>query len=211
MTASDGPASISSGWDPAATPTRTGPVAGAVATPARARTARCWSASTSRPSRRAIRAGRKATRPSDGSPGGAVDPAALEGPARPVEDQSSAAVRADPGEPGLLALLEAQARLRAEPVALAGPADADRVEDGRLDHDIGRGLADLRVDPAHDPGDGDRAARVGDDQRVLGQGAFHVVEGLHPLALRRPADDDPTAADRAASKVWIGLPSSSIT
>jgi len=52
-------------------------------------------------------------------------------------------IGADAGQPELLALLETQAGLGAERVAECGPADADRVEDGRLDDDVGGRVADL--------------------------------------------------------------------
>ena len=65
--------------------------------------------------------------------------------AGPLGDEPRRPVRADPREPELLALLEAEARLGAEGVAEGRPADADRVEDGRLDDDVGRRLARPRT------------------------------------------------------------------
>ena len=163
------------------------------------------------------RAGRKATRARLGLVGSSVDPTPCDGAARPFRDQPSRSVGAQAGQSELLALLEAEARLRAEAVALAGPADADRVEDRRLDDDVRsswRLTSEVRA--AHDPGDAERAARVGDDQRLGVELAIDVVEGLEPLAGLRPPDHDraPATGFRrppAASKVWIGLPSSSMT
>ena len=63
--------------------------------------------------------------------------------ARPLGDEARRPVGADPGEAELLALLETQAGLGAEGVAERRPADADRVEDGRLDDDVGGPLPDL--------------------------------------------------------------------
>ena len=43
-------------------------------------------------------------------------------------------------------------------------------------------VADLGAGAAHDPGDADRAARVGDEQRLGVEVADDVVERLEPLA-----------------------------
>ena len=72
-----------------------------------------------------------------------VDGAGGDLAAGPLGDQASRPVGAEPGQPRLLALLEAQARLRPERIAEGRPADADRVEDGRLDDDVRRRVADL--------------------------------------------------------------------
>ena len=136
--------------------------------------------------------------------------------ARPLGEQLGRAVGADPRQADLLALLEPGARLGPEREALGRPPDAHRVEDRGLDDDVRRGVADLAVRAAHHAGDADRALRVRDEERVGAQRAHDVVERLEPLALGRPPDDDRGTAvgagtDRAASNVWIGLPSSSIT
>ena len=77
----------------------------------------------------------------------------------PLGDEAGRAIRTEPGQPPFLALLEAQARVGAEGVAEGRPADADRVEDGRFDDDVGRPLPHLGGGAAHDPGDADRADR----------------------------------------------------
>ncbi len=51
-------------------------------------------------------------------------------------------------------------------------------------------VSDLAVEPAHHAGHGDGAAAVGDEQRVLVEGAEHAVEGLHLLAGFGAPDDD---------------------
>ena len=73
--------------------------------------------------------------------------------ARPLGDEAGRPVGTDPGEAEFLALLEAQAGLGSEGVAEGRPADADRIEDGRLDDDVGGPLPDLGRGAAHDPGD----------------------------------------------------------
>ncbi len=98
----------------------------------------------------------------------------------------------------VLALLEAQARLAAQGISGGGPTDRDRIEDGRLD-DHGRGpLPDLARRAAHDAGDGQRAARVRDDQGVRGQVAPDVIERLEPLAGVRQTNHDGTGLDGRA-------------
>ena len=104
--------------------------------PTRASSSRCSSAGTSVPSSRLTRAGRNATRAGSGSSGARVDAARRDGAAGPLGDEPRGPVRADAREPELLALLEAEAGLAAEGVALAGPADRDRIEDRRLDDDV---------------------------------------------------------------------------
>src|SRR4051794_22302964 len=93
-----------------------------------------------------------------------VDPSASDRAAGPLGDQTSCTVGPETGEPDLLALLEAEARLGAEAVALARPADRDRVEDRGLDNYRRRGVGDLGARPAHDPRDAERAPRVGDQE-----------------------------------------------
>ena len=95
----------------------------------------------------------------------------------------------------LLALLEAQAGLRAKGVAEGGSPDADRIEDRGLHDDVGRGIADLGPRAAHDPGDPERPDRVGDEQRVRVELAVDVIERLEPLPGAREADDDPALVD----------------
>src|SRR3990172_4407734 len=121
--------------------TRSPATAPSVAIPTRASSACCSSAVTSTPSRRPTRDGRNGTRRGCGSTGAGSPPPRP--PAGPGRDELRRAVRAQAGEAMLLALLEAQAGLAAQAVALPGAADADRIEDGRLDDDGRRPLADL--------------------------------------------------------------------
>ena len=71
-----------------------------------------------------------------------------------------------------------------------GARDRDRVEVGGLDHDAGRGVAQLGVLAAHDAGDADGATVVGDDQVGLVQRAHDVVERGDGLARLRLAHHD---------------------
>ena len=96
------------------------------------------------------------------------------------------------GDRVIQTLLEPKARLAAQRVSCRGPADRDRIEDGRLDDDRGRPLPDLARGTAHDAGDGQWPARVGDQQGVPGQVAPDVIERLE--ALSGPCQPD---ADRA--------------
>ena len=100
-------------------------------------------------------------------------------------------IRPEARESMLLALLEAEARLGPERVAECRPADADRIEDRRLDDDVGRRVRDLGRRPAHDPGDRQRPGRIGDEQGLGLELALDVVERLDALALAGEADDDP--------------------
>ncbi len=95
-----------------------------------------------------------------------VNDADSDSTAGPLRQQLRRAIRADTCEARLLALLEAQAGLAAQRVAESGAADRDRIEHGRLHDHRGRRVRHLAVCAAHDAGDADRAARVGDDQRV---------------------------------------------
>ena len=126
-------------------------------------------------------------------------------PAGPLADEPGRAVRPELDEPVLLALLEAQARLRAERVAERGPPDADGVEHGGFDDDVGRGVRDLRRCPAHDSGDPEDRLRVADEQRVGIELALDVVERLDALAGSRQAHDDPTVVDRRRIEGVDGL------
>ena len=90
-------------------------------------------------------------------------------------------------QPELLALLEAQARLRAQRIAEGGPADADRVEDRRLDHDLAGRVPTSDAAPPMTPAMPDRALRVGDEQRLGVELAVDVVERLEALARPRRA------------------------
>ncbi len=170
--------------------------AGAVSIPTRASSARCSSVANVVPSSRLTRAGRKATWAGGGSAGFDVDGAGRDLAAGPLGDEAGRPVGTEPREAELLALLEAEAGLGPEGVAEGRPADADRVEDGRLDDDVRRPVPDLGRRAAHDAGDADRTGRVGDEERLGVELAHDVVERLEALARRRPADDDPAVVDR---------------
>ncbi len=111
-----------------------------------------------------------------------VDSPGGRGPARPGHDELRDAVGADPGEADLLALLEAEARLRAEGAVEGRAADADGVEDRRFHDDVAGRLRHLGGGPAHDAGDRERPAGVGDQERLGRELPLDVVEGLEPLA-----------------------------
>ena len=143
---------------PAATRIRVPGAAGAVSIPTRARSARCSSGAKSVPEQpvdprrpegdvRERRLGRVR-----------IDDARRDLATRPLGDEAGRPVGADPREAELLALLEAQAGLGPQGVAEGRPADADRVEDGRLDDDVGGPLPDLGGGAAHDAGDPERTA-----------------------------------------------------
>ena len=85
------------------------------------------------------------------------------------------------------------------------PANADRVEDGGLDGDLGRGIGDFALRAAHDAGNTDGARRVRDDQRVWGQLAIDVVQRLEPLSGVSQADDDRSVVNRGAVEGVRGL------
>ena len=111
-----------------------------------------------------------------------IDHARRDLAACPFGDEAGRAIGTDPREAELLALLEAEARLGAQGVAEGRPPDADRVEDRRLDDDVGGPLPDLGVGAAHHAGDPDRTALVGDQERLGVELADDVVERLEALA-----------------------------
>ena len=98
-------------------------------------------------------------------------------------------------EVGVDALLPAVGALRAKQMALGAPEDGARLEVGGLEEDGGRLLGHLRVEPAHDPGEGDRALAVGDDEVGRVELAELAVQA-RLLALPRAPDDDPAACER---------------
>ena len=104
----------------------------------------------------------------------------------------------DAGETELLALLEAKARFGPQGVPMAGPTDADRIEHGGLDCDLGRRIRDLAVGPAHHTGDADRAAGIRNDQGVGRQLALDVIEGLEAFPGKCEPDDDRPFLDRGS-------------
>jgi hypothetical protein len=53
--------------------------------------------------------------------------------------------------------------------------------------------------------------RVGDTRVSWSASPLDVVRASRALAVGRAPDDDPAVVDAAASKVWIGLPSSTMT
>ena len=73
--------------------------------------------------------------------------------------------------------------------------DRQRIEVRSLEQDV-RGLgADLAVLAAHDPGDRDRAARVGDYQILRCELALFPVQRRDALAGRRSPHDDPSVVE----------------
>ena len=107
------------------------------------------------------------------------------------------------GEPGCVrgqvrvdALLPAVRALGAERVALGAPEDRSRLEVRRLEEDGGRRLRHLGVEPAHDPGEGDRALGVGDHEVGRVELAQVAVQARELLARACAAHDDPASAQR---------------
>ena len=125
-----------------------------------------------------------------------VDDPDRDSPARPAADERGCPVGAHGREAVVLALLEAEARLAPERVAEGRPADADRVEDRRLDDDLVGRVRDLARGPAHDARDRERSALVGDEERIGREVAHDVVERLEALPGPCQADVDRAAADR---------------
>ena len=109
-------------------------------------------------------------------------------PVPPAHSLMSRAVRSAPSRASRCSWPFSKRRLASERrrVAERRAADADRVEDGRLDDDVGRRVGDLGRGAAHDAGDPERSRRVGDEQRVRVELAIDVVERLDPLARRAP-------------------------
>ena len=79
-------------------------------------------------------------------------------------------------------LLKAAAGLAAQADAAGGTAHRLRGEDGRLQPDIRRRLADGLLQTTHHTGQGDRAIGMGDHQGVFAQGALLTIEGDEPFA-----------------------------
>ena len=209
------PASTSSGFGPAAT------------THARARPAPARSRSRREPAARAARRPSSvvaeqavdASRPerdacATGGSSGAVSttPRATVA-AGPLGDQPGGPVRAEARQPELLALLEAQAGLGAQRVAEGRPADADRVEDRRLDDDVASSSsADLRRRRRPSRRRWPRGPSGSAMSSVSASGRGRRGRASRAAPRRGPPDDDPAVRwTAAASNVWIGLPSSSIT
>ena len=71
-----------------------------------------------------------------------------------------------------------------------------RLEVRRLEQDVGRRLADLRLLAAHDPGERDRALAVGDHQVGRLELPVDAVERAQRLARPRAPHDDPLAGER---------------
>ena len=120
---------------------------------------------------------------------GAGDPQELD----EAGDRSGHPVRID-------AAIEAERRLAAQAEAGGGLGDADRLEPGDLERDRRGRVADLAVEPAHDPADADRrVGGVADQQIVGGQRPLDTVERHHRLAVDGAADAEPAAAERSRS------------
>ena len=73
-------------------------------------------------------------------------------------------------------------------------ADAPRLEGGALEGDRRRRRTDLGVLATEDPGDAERALRVGDDERAVGKDPVDAVERAQRLASScRPRDEEAAA------------------
>ena len=174
---------------------------------------RCSCAGISVPSRRSTRAGRNATRVGGGSRRVRVDGPGRDGAAGPFVDEPGRAIGAESRQSVLLALLEPQARLGTKGVAEGRPADADRIEDGRLDDDVGRRV---RRSPTSAPPmtpaipSGPAGSAISSVSGLeLADLTWSSVSMRSPSRARRTTIRPSWTA--AASNVWIGLPSSSIT
>ena len=142
-----------------------------------------------------MRAGRNGTRAGGGSVGFESITPGRDGAAGPGLDEPRAPIGAESCESVLLALLEPEARLRTQAVAEGRPTDAHRVEDRRLDDDVGRRVGDLGSGAAHDPGDRQWSGGIGDEERLGIERTLDVVEGLEPFTVAREADDQACVVD----------------
>ena len=192
---SSSPDGTSSGFEPAATTIRVPGAAGAGVDPDARKERALLVRAEARPGEPVDTGGPEGDVPLRRFRGRRVDRARRDLAAGPLRDEAGRPVRPETRETPFLALLEAEAGVGPQRVTEGRPPDADRVEDGGLDDDLGRVVADLGAGTAHDAGDADRAARVGDEQRLGLQLANDVVEGLESLAGFRAADDDPAIAD----------------
>jgi len=100
------------------------------------------------------------------------------------------------GEVRVDALLPAVRALGAQAQALGGAEDRGRLEVGRLEQHLARGLADLGLLAAHDPGERDGALGVGDHQVGRLELPLDAVQGANRLSRNGPADDDLSALQR---------------
>jgi hypothetical protein len=119
-----------------------------------------------------------------------VDDTVAHAAAGPLSDEPGAAVGADPRQPHVLPLLEPQACLRAQAVALTRAADGHGVEDRRFNDDGMRCVRHLGPGAAQDACDRKRFCRVRDQQRVRVERPLDVVERLEPLGRSRETDDE---------------------
>ena len=106
---------------------------------------------------------------------------------------------------GVDATLEARARLTPKLQTFRRLRDPHPLEVGRLEQDLGGGVADLGGGPAHDPGDGLRDALGVADEEVFGrERALHAVERGDLLAVGGEADDDAATAESERSNACKG-------
>ena len=113
-----------------------------------------------------------------------------------LDDQLRRERRGRPREMRVDTLLPAVRALGAQPEALGGSEDRERLEVRRFEQDVRRPLADLGLLSAHDPGESDRPLGVGDEQIVRLEIPLDSVQRSQLLALVRAADDDLAAANR---------------
>ena len=102
------------------------------------------------------------------------------------------------GEIRIDALLPAIRALGPQLEPLRAPQQPERLEVGRLEQDLGRRVPHLGLLAAHDPGERDRALRVGDHEVALVELAVDAVERPELLAALCATHDDPVARERAA-------------
>ena len=131
--------------------------------------------------------------------------------AGPFGDEPRGPVGAEPRQARLLALLEAQAGLGSQRVAERRPADADRVEDGRFDDDVGRPSPISDVAPPMTPAIpiGPVGSAMTSVSGSSSRTTWSSVSSRSPAAARRTTIRPSWTA--AASNVWIGLPNSTMT
>jgi hypothetical protein len=121
----------------------------------------------------------------------------LAGPARvgELDEQLGREARGVLGEVRVDALLPAVRAVRPEREPLGAAKNRDRLEVRRLEEDIGRGLVDLAVLRAHDPGDRHGLLGIGDHQVALVEFSLGAVERADRLAAAGASDDDLAAGE----------------
>ena len=140
------------------------------------------------------------------APGVDVDHPAQSQPAAPLPEQGGRPILGQGRARRIRPAFEPRRRLRPDPHLPRGAADRAGVPVGRLEEHGGRGLTDLRVCAADDPGHADRMLGVRDHQRLAVQRAGDAIEGHQRLTRRGPADDEPVGGDPVVIKRVHRLP-----